>query len=398
MGMIIMTSDTINENFISDGVVDNGEKSSKMNFWQKLVKSRGWFNTVLFISILNLCYNLYQLNNNFFDDDNLFENGSLVADSGDVLGLTSLMEEEMEVTIPEEFVDDYLVLNGVRENRHLNEEEKEFFYKYIDLIKDNPYLNKEVAYSSLLNLNIVSMNRPSDVSDSVVADYTYFDRTIRLFHDDLEKKSLAHEGIHCLFISESTSNLPLYFKEGMTELLTNEYFSDTPYIEDTSYPFEICAVKMLCELTSADTVLRAFSYGDMSYISKEIGIIIGNEEDALLALDALDYLFKVFRDEYDGCTNPIVDSYLGNYICDVFNKCIEMKYFDGDAYKREDYLFHYNLFTYMFNDKPYTTYFDVCDSLYLEKPYFSSRLKSQYFGDVAVENDKKILEKTVNGG
>ena len=65
------------------------------------------------------------MNNNFFDDDNLFENGSLVADSGDVLGLTSLMEEEMEVTIPEEFVDDYLVLNGVRENRHLNEEEKE---------------------------------------------------------------------------------------------------------------------------------------------------------------------------------------------------------------------------------------------------------------------------------
>lgn len=374
--------------------IDNSEETEKNSFLQKLVRSRGWYDAVLFISILNLCFNLYWLNENYFDDDNLFEGSSLVADSDDVLELTSLMEEEMEVTISEEFVDEYLVLNAVRENRHLNKEEKEFFYRYIDLIKDNPYLDKERAYGSLLNFDILRMNRPETVNDDVTADYVFPDRDIRLFTDDLEKKSLAHEGIHCLFVNEKTSCLPEFFREGMTELLSNEYFSDDPYIELESYPYEICAVRMLCELTSPDTVLKAFSLGDMSYIAEEIGDIIGDYDTAVLALDALDYSFRTFRAEYDGFENPIKGSHLGEYFEDVFNRCIETKYLDDVAYKRRDYSCNYALLMYMFEDDPYMLYFDELHLWSNDKPYFSSKLKEEY---LASSNTKDMLVEEAIG-
>lgn len=350
-----------------------------------LYTCRGYFALLLLVSAIIGTFSFYINNNVYnpkfrnFSDDNLFSGNSLVVSDEEVEQIVSAFEEELNVVIDDEFVDEYCVLNAIKENSNLSDEEKQFFYKYIDMIKDNPYLDKEKAYRSLLNVDVSYRKRPLTYDTSIEGVYIHDYESVGIFVEDEDKRVLGHEGIHTIFsTNEITENLPIYFYEGMTELLNNEYLTDNPFVELTNYPFEITAVKMLCELTSSDTVLKAFSLGDMSFIEDEIVELIGDRDKVVQALDMLEYAVLRYRDELGDADKTITDNNeVINGFIPIFRECIEAKY-GSDSIDRLSYYYNEVLFLDIFDENAMDSYCDDLEHFGVDhKAYFSSNLKQQ---------------------
>ena len=103
----------------------------------------------------------------------------------------------------------------------LNDNDKVIFYRFIDIIKDNPYIDREEAYHSLRNVEVSRKCRHYMYDKSIQGVYSHELENIGIFEEDKENLILIHEGIHCIFCNEKTNDLPKYFKEGMTELLNS---------------------------------------------------------------------------------------------------------------------------------------------------------------------------------
>ena len=366
------------------------DMNNKEKMARRIIKKWSFFHGVLIAGYLSFL-GLYELKPAFEDlwylEHNLFEDDKLVAGNIKVEYLSSILEKKLGVTIDDENKDEYLLLDAVVKNRNLTEQEKAFCYKYIDIFLDNPYLNKEAVYRNLLNLNISYKDRPSNIEETV--DGIYSSRfNIEVYEDNNSKSVLSHELIHCISHNSKSNSLPRFFREGMTELLNNEYFSENPFYELKYYPFETIAVKMLCEVTSPDTVLKAFSYGDISYITKEMEKYLGSEEKTMETLDILSIILdmhnngKLFnRSDED----ELEDKCLSN-----FRICIENKK-DSDisSYKQNERLFECIFFNFMYED------YLSSGIGYNKKAYFSSKLKKQVIKE---ENrigmgKTKVLEK-----
>ena len=361
--------------------VKNSEKRA-----EKIIKKWSFFNAMLVVGYLSF-WGLYELKPSFEDlwylEHNLFEDDKLVAGNIKVEYLSSILEKKLGVTIDDENKDEYLLLDAVLKNRNLTEPEKAFCYKYIDMFLDNPYLNKEETYKSLLNFDISYKERPSNIEETV--DGIYSSRfNIEVYEEDNTNTVLAHELIHCIYHNGKTDSLPRFFREGMTELLNNEYFSENPFYELKYYPFETIAVKMLCEVTSPDIVLKAFSYGDMSYITKEMGKYLGGEEKAIETIDILSNCLDTY---YKGEMLDFSDQIEFNDKCLYnFRTCIENKEgSDVNTYDKNELLFEC-----IFSNHPKTSYRYRLDTCYNEKAYFSNKLKEQ----IIKEQNRDNLEKT----
>lgn len=364
-------------NSISDNLEDESKEEHK-RFKALTIVKRLLGLTLSALICLNIqsAFSLYCLSRNeYFSDDNLFSGNSFSEDVSDedIKNIVLELEEHLGCEIVEANEDEYCLLKAIKDNRCLTNSEKQHFYRYIDLILDNPYLDKEEVYRSLRNVTVHNyLVRPSDVGDTTQGDYGYFNKIIRIF-DKESGNTLNHEGIHCIFSNDKNRNLPKYFDEGMTELLNNEYFSDNPFYELSNYPFEIAAVKILCDLTSSDTVLKAFTYGDMNIIAEELANISGSSiDDAVDALNKLDLTFKKFKsDEFD-----LNDKELRISFCDMsdyFDKCITT--FDEKDDRRVSYFYNLILVMNIFFEDPYQCYGDdLVEHGYESKAYFSSKL------------------------
>ena len=142
---------------------------------------------------------------------------------------------------------------------------------------------------------------------------------------------------------------------------------------------------MLCEATSSDTVLKAYTYGDMSYIIDEIAQYIGSEE-ANQVIDIFstvldDYLYQKefnYSDEdiYDKCISKL-------------NSCVHDKFLNDDkvcditAYYYNETLFK----TIGFIDYGYNNYIE--HSGVNCKGYFSKKLIEKN----SINDTEKVLTK-----
>ena len=322
----------------------------------------------------------------FNDKNNLYKDTKLVASSDEVNRVTENLEEILNVEICDDEVDEYCLLNAVVQNNKLSDEDKEFFYRYIDLFLDNPYLNKEDVYYALLNLDISYMERPGAVSVYTLGDFNNRKKIIRIFYDNARRSTLAHEGVHCLYSNEKTKSLPTYFVEGMTELLANEYFDNNPFVEVNSYCFEVACCKLLCELTSPDVVLKSFTLGDMGYIiddmAKTLDVGYGEVE---FAFDNLNKMFMGFNHELD---YPIDKTAIFNDYMGIFLECASKKYsYDDNEF--ESVIHNYLILNCMLSDDPYDSFSSIAfESGYPGKAYFSSKLKKNICDSVTYTKDK----------
>lgn len=190
-----------------------------------------------------------------------------------------------------------LPLNAVIENNNLVDTDKKIIYKFKNLLLENPYLDTNNVYNSLKTVKIV--NGDKDIFSNVLGRYHPGNNLIEIFVEKAAakcyKETLQHEIAHCIFYSDNSNYLPTFFKEGITELLINEYFSDKPYAETDSYCFEIIMVKQLCNMIGADKVLKAFSIGDITIISNELSKTMSEEKSNNFLLD-LELLFDFYEE------------------------------------------------------------------------------------------------------
>lgn len=330
------------------------------------------------ISICSMLYikSLYLPEDRQFDMDNMFLGSDVCVSDARV---KSVMKELCELGYAVEYDNmNYLLLNAIHCNDNLTDDEKEFCCGFIDMFNDNPYLDKERVYHSLLNLDISYKNRPYIYDDSVEGVYIDKFKSIGIFVDDPDKAVLGHEVIHCICANDGC--LPTFFVEGITELLANEYFSDSPFIEFKNYPFEIYAVKMLCDTAGSDVVLKAYTTGDMNLVYEALASYSGTLDDAKKAIGIFEKLF-LFLDGKSENLNFNNDE-MTNDLFFYLNNVANAKYGDNTEefnFDRSSYYYNQILFLNIFDSKSKDAISADLEELGVFcKPYFSSKLKLEY--------------------
>ena len=349
-------------------------------------------------SILCVCsmmyiHSFYAPHSRNMNMDNLFESNAVIISDASARSICADIEEAFDIEVDEEN-DNYLLLNAVMCNKNLTFEEKTFCCEYIKLFNDNQYLDKERVYHSLLNVDISYKNRPHIYEDNVEGVYIDAYKSIGIFGKDEENNTLAHELIHCICANDG--NLPTFFIEGVTELLANEYFSDSPFIEFNNYTFEIYAVKMLCDAAGSDVVLEAFTKGDMTPVYESLASYYGSVDDAKKAISIFDDLFlnltgdkKESLYSSDELSNDLF-LYLHEVVISRYGEDPERKCFD-----RSSFFYNEIMLLNVMQEEPMVALIENLEEFGVFcKPYFSSELKEIYnepmvtqFEDVKVINE-----------
>lgn len=324
------------------------------------------------------------------------ENISLNRDkSNDLAGsnIASMLEEVEQVTgIETSNNENLVILHAAINNSNLTDEEKNIIYCFADIINDNPYIDKNSAYNSILNVDIFYVDRSDGTNKTIMGEYSFRDDIINIYteSDAIKRDTLIHELLHCMFTNNRNAYIPKFLVEGVTELLVDEYFTANPFLEDTSYPFEVSLTKLLCEMVGSDRVLEAYTTGNMGIIKDELR----KYEDTLDASTFLNQAENVLERMEEGREiDPESYSYMINYIDTYINN----RYSD-DLNKKEICNYYRNMLTLIPSDDRYSDYWDyIYEKGYYERAYFSSYLRKLYNNEIVLENASEevnhVLEK-----
>lgn len=265
-----------------------------------------------------------------------------------------------------------VVLHAILNNKNLDDEEKEYFYKLADLISENPYLETKLSYETLLNLDIIYLGEKNKYDETVLAIYSENENVIKVFEDkdNFNKEIFLHELIHALFTNKKTISLPKFILEGTTELLTNEYLSNSPFVEQNTYPFEIATVKLLCEMVGAEEILKTYTTGDIDSLYEKLDE--NSNLNSRRFIENVDAVFTALSNKEeipaDKYNEMIV--YLDNYFSQNYSDNIE---------KLELYEYYKGILNIIYSDNPYYEYEKyIQEKGIILKPYYSSKLKEQY--------------------
>lgn len=315
-----------------------------------------------------------------FNPTNIYQKNKLVLSEDKEDELYEKISHEAGMDIEEN--ERILVLNAVIENKKLTDEEKHVLYEFHDLLLENPYLNKELAYKSLKKVGVVENVKENP---DVQGKYNLPLKLVEIFlekNDSDYESTLIHEFIHCIYFTEETYKLPKYFREGMTQLLTREYFTSSPYYEPDSYPIETIAVKQLCNMIGSNKVLEAFSKGDMSIISEELSRTMPEKESQQF-LEDMETSFDHYEKNYSIADK---DYFIGmrNFLLN-FDKKRYADSLENDTYeelweeKLEESNYNLEILKLIAKEYPYDEYlyFIEENGVYLT-PYFSEKLKDNF--------------------
>ena len=309
-------------------------------------------------------------------DTNIYYDNSLKIEDGDISEICSELSDAMSLSIGMDEADDLLLFKAIMDNKNLSDEQKSFFYEYSDLIMDNPYLNREQVYDDFLKLNISYCERPGNLDESVEGTYNHFIKRISVYEDDINYDVLRHEGIHAIFSNNNTDDLPTFFIEGMTELLSNEYFSSDPFYEYNHYPYAIASVKMLCESVGSDVVLESFTKGDINLIINKLGETIGRD-NATTAIDILSNTFDY--NQGNDVLKYSSESIKTNY--DLLESCISDRDISSTdkIISRSNFNYNRELVNCCYSGNCNESFKSFTNVYGVEKcVYFSSKLKSEF--------------------
>ncbi len=281
-----------------------------------------------------------------------------------------------------------VVLHAILNNRKIDDNEKEYFYELKDLISENPYIDIKKSYEMFSNLDIIYTNNSNKYDESVLATFSYENDIIKVFEakDNFNIEIFLHEIVHALFTNEKTIKLPKFILEGETELLTNEYLSNNPFVEKNTYPFEIALVKLLCEMVEPDEVLKTYTTGDINSLYEKLDK--SSNLDSKRFIDNVDKVFTAFTNKEQ------IPAEIYNEMIIYLDNYFSTNYYDNTE-KLELYEYYKGILNTIYLDNPYLEYEKyIQENGVIIKPYYSSKLKEQYQVVEQVKIDK-TTEKTL---
>ena len=354
---------------------------------RKNIKKQNKFGKVIKYRILPafLVISTYNITNKIINKDVYFKlmNNSNIYNNRNLL-LSKEEEEQIEndinkinnIDTNEYNKKSLYLLKAIVDNKKLTDEEKDEVYKIIEIVDDNKYTNLELSYKRLRNLDIeYKQTRPFYVKEETLGSYYSLINQINIYEDNEKFNVKTHELIHSIYY-KNNETIPTYFKEGMTELLNNEYYSENPFYEDSIYIYEICYVKILCNLLGSDTILETYTKADINILIDELEKIT---KDKFIASKIAYLDDKQFEKEKVNETDKINIKDTLNIIKELMNKKIkDTEEIDKDLIKSYESLY-YNIGLYetcLENDY-YKYYINYIEKNGLdEKAYFNKELNT----------------------
>ena len=377
-----------NRNFINMVNKENLEyKKLRKKRTRKNIKKQNKFGKVIKYRILPafLVISTYNITNKIINKDVYFKlmNNSNIYNNRNLL-LSKEEEEQIEndinkinnIDTNEYNKKSLYLLKAIVDNKKLTDEEKDEVYKIIEIVDDNKYTNLELSYKRLRNLDIeYKQTRPFYVKEETLGSYYSLINQINIYEDNEKFNVKTHELIHSIYY-KNNETIPTYFKEGMTELLNNEYYSENPFYEDSIYIYEICYVKILCNLLGSDTILETYTKADINILIDELEKIT---KDKFIASKIAYLDDKQFEKEKVNETDKINIKDTLNIIKELMNKKIkDTEEIDEDLIKSYESLY-YNIGLYetcLENDY-YKHYINYIEKNGLdEKAYFNKELNT----------------------
>ena len=377
-----------NRNFINMVNKENLEyKKLRKKRTRKNIKKQNKFGKVIKYRILPafLVISTYNITNKIINKDVYFKlmNNSNIYNNRNLL-LSKEEEEQIEndinkinnIDTNEYNKKSLYLLKAIVDNKKLTDEEKDEVYKIIEIVDDNKYTNLELSYKRLRNLDIeYKQTRPFYVKEETLGSYYSLINQINIYEDNEKFNVKTHELIHSIYY-KNNETIPTYFKEGMTELLNNEYYSENPFYEDAIYIYEICYVKILCNLLGSDTILETYTKADINILIDELEKIT---KDKFIASKIAYLDDKQFEKEKVNETDKINIKDTLNIIKELMNKKIkDTEEIDEDLIKSYESLY-YNIGLYetcLENDY-YKHYINYIEKNGLdEKAYFNKELNT----------------------
>ena len=377
-----------NRNFINMVNKENLEyKKLRKKRTRKNIKKQNKFGKVIKYRILPafLVISTYNITNKIINKDVYFKlmNNSNIYNNRNLL-LSKEEEEQIEndinkinnIDTNEYNKKSLYLLKAIVDNKKLTDEEKDEVYKIIEIVDDNKYTNLELSYKRLRNLDIeYKQTRPFYVKEETLGSYYSLINQINIYEDNEKFNVKTHELIHSIYY-KNNETIPTYFKEGMTELLNNEYYSENPFYEDSIYIYEICYVKILCNLLGSDTILETYTKADINILIDELEKIT---KDKFIASKIAYLDDKQFEKEKVNETDKKYIKDTLNIIKELMNKKIkDTEEIDKDLIKSYESLY-YNIGLYetcLENDY-YKHYINYIEKNGLdEKAYFNKELNT----------------------
>lgn len=343
-------------------IKDNQKKTKKISIKKYIAL------LIIALTIIKAKEYIENEKNIFQDDKLLLDNKSTEELYRDISDLVSNQEIKNA---------NILLLDAIIKNKNLSQTEKELFYSSSSLLQENQYINNENIYHVLKSVATKYIVDESSIETGIKGRYNYIQNLITIINYDQENSKYQsyffHEIVHCIFYNAETRKLPNYFLEGVTELLTNEYFEKKPFFEEENYPYEVLIVKQYCNMVGGDKVLEAYTKGDMDIIAKELAKVtdLSSSKSFLTAVEDLfgDYEYdnKVTGTSYDE-----VEEYITKYIT-------TRKNLNNNLQELEESIYNLELLSKITFEDSYNEYLNyiIINGVYI-KAYFSEELQKKY--------------------
>lgn len=328
-----------------------------------------------FIAFLMIALTIVKAKEYIENEENIFKEDKILLDSES----TEELYREISDLISNQEIknDNILLLDAIIKNKNLNQNEKELFYRSSSLLQENQYINNENVYHVLKNIETKYIVDEASIETGIKGRYNYIQNLITIINYDQENSKyqsyLFHEIVHCIYYNAETRKLPNYFLEGVTELLTNEYFEKDSFFEEENYPYEVLIVKQYCNMVGGDKVLEAYTKGDMDIIVKELAKVtdLASSKSFLTATEDLfgDYEYdnKITGTSYDE-----VEEYITKYITIRNNQ-------NNNLQELEESIYNLELLSKITLEDSYNEYLNyiIINGVYI-KAYFSEELQKKY--------------------
>lgn len=308
------------------------------------------------------------------------EDNDIKVDASDVI--ESIIDE---ISVQDLTVEDVLEL--IKNNPNLSDEEKEFILSLSDVFYDNfEYMDKEKLIDTMKRLHSEYTMSNYDLVPYASGTYTDYYKLMTFYgvnnFEETSKSTYSHEFGHSL---QGGSYIYGWLREGINAAINDEY---SEY--DSAYSIEQKYVKALIELIGVEPLKKANYIGNDSSIHEALYEIISDYE---LAINMLSNIELIHRDMlYGGKSIYDIDPEIFDSINSTLGQYYEAKY---NRKAEDDLIFAYYMLDYSdFLAKAYE-YFDLDIDINFDQnllQYIAKILQNKcYFNKSKLNSNNKLV-------